>query len=254
MRSRPRVDSTPARRHPFAFRLSVSIGWLVVVGTFFALGYLLAGHDTEQAAARIQSLQMERDRLTEALAAEREAQVRLQRSHLIDREANRAAQHQLASLQQERLRLAKQVTYLQGLLREGGKGVIEVGDFVLGAGTGDGRYDYQFIAHQLVPEFGKSTGTAVVKLKLEEGDAARVVPVEELPESGPGRHPMSFEHFQSFSGTIRLPTDAEPREIVIDILPADDNLLGSSYAFSWRPGGDTAQLPDPAVTDEGATP
>jgi hypothetical protein len=47
---------------------------------------------------------------------------------------------------------------------------------------------------------------------------------------------MAFDHFQSFSGTIRLPADIEARQVVVDIRPANDNLLPASEAFVWRPG------------------
>lgn len=238
------------RRGRFAFRPFVTIGWLLVVATAFALGYFLAGYDVERTLARIQSLQTERDTLSEALAAERETRVRLERSHLIDREARRAVQSQLADLQGERLRLAKQVAYLRGLLHVDGKGVVEVKEFVLTQRGEDGDYDYQFTVNQLIPDFERSVGTAEVSLTVRDATGAiEHVALTDLPGSTEGHHDMAFDHFQSFSGTIHLSPNVDARQVVVDIQPANDNLIESSEAFVWRPrAGSAATLPPVAET------
>jgi hypothetical protein len=226
--------SARGRKGPFAFRLLVTVGWLIVIGSAFVLGYLLAGHDAKEAAVRIQTLQTERDALSEALAAERDAHVRLERTHLIDREAKRAAQSKLAELQRERLYLAKQVAYLQGLIRDGEVGAVEVREFTLTEGEGAGEYRYNFTVDQLVPEFGRSEGSAIVKVVLQRNGERETVPLADLPGSSSGQHNVSFDHFQTFDGTIRLPAEANPREIIVDIEPGNNNLMRSSEAFAWR--------------------
>lgn len=231
------VEPAHPRRGPFAFRLFVTVGWLTVIGAAFAAGYLLADYDADRAMARIQALQTERDSLSEALVGARDAHIRLERSHLIDREAKRAAQAQLADLQAERLRLAKQVTYLRGLVREGSAGVVEVKEFMLTQSGDDGVFDYQFIVTQLVPEFGRSEGTAVVKLSVRRGEEVEILSLSELPGSSSGRHDIGFEHFQSLSGKIRVPSGLEPLQVIVDIQPGSDNLISSSDSFAWRAGG-----------------
>ena len=247
------LDSERHRRRRFAFRPFVTLGWLLVVATAFALGYFLAGYDVERTLARIQALQTERDTISEALAAERDTRVRLEQSHLIDQEARRAVQGQLAELQGERLQLAKQVAYLRGLLHVDGKGVVEVKEFVLTKRAEEGDFDYQFTVNQLIPDFERSVGTAEVSLVVRDGsDDSKTVMLTDLPGSTDGRHDMAFDHFQSFSGTIRLPTDVEAREVIVDIRPANDNLLPSSEAFVWRPGeGSATTLPPVADVNVG---
>lgn len=239
------------RKGPFAFRLLVTVGWLIVIGSAFVLGYLLAEHDAKEAAVRIQALQTERDALSEELAAERDAHVRLERTHLIDREAKRAAQSKLAELQRERLYLAKQVAYLQGLIREGEVGAVEIREFTLSEGSDATEYRYNFTVNQLVPEFGRSEGEAVVKVVLERAGERVTVPLTELPGSSSGRHPMSFDHFQTFEGTIRLPSEASPREIIVDIEPGNNNLMQSSEAFAWRARDIGAPNLAPILEEEG---
>jgi len=250
MRPKASVRSARRRRGRFAFRPFVTIGWLVVVGTAFALGYFLAGYDVERTLARIQVLQTERDTFSEALAAERDTRVRLERSHLIDREARRAVQSQLAELQGERLRLAKQVAYLRGLLHVDGKGIVEVKEFVLTKRDEDREFDYQFTVNQLIPDFERSEGTAEVKLVVSDGDDTRTLALADLPGSTDGRHNMAFDHFQSFSGTIRLPKDVEVQRVIVDIRPANDNLLPSSEAFAWRLGEGIGTTLTPVATTD----
>lgn len=225
------------RRHgrgPLAFRPFVTIGWLAVLAATFSAGYLLAGYDSDQALMRIQRLQNERDHLVDALAVERNAHLRLERLHSIDLEAKRVVQAQLADVQAERLRFAKQVIYLQRLMQDGGAGIVEVKEFVLTDAAEAGEFDYRMIVNQLVPEFGRSKGTAIVKLAVRQGDETEILALSDLPGSTSGRHPFSFEHFQSFNGTIRIPPRVKPRYAVVDILPQSDNLVGSSESFTWH--------------------
>ena len=246
------LASARHRRSRFAFRPFVTIGWLLVVATAFGLGYLLAGYDVERTLARIQALQTERDTFSEALAAERDTRVRMERSHLIDREAQRAVQSQLAELQGERLRLAKQVAYLRGLLHVDGKGVVEVKEFVLTTRGEAGDFDYQFTVNQLIPGFERSSGMVEIKLIVRDGDDDKVVALTDLPGSTDGRHTMAFDHFQSFSGTIRLPDGVEAQQIIVDIRPANDNLLPSSEAFAWHASdGSGATLSSVVASDVG---
>jgi hypothetical protein len=245
MGSRGELEGRGRRPGPFAFRLFLTIGWLAVIATAFGLGYLLADHDATQAALRIQALQTERDALSEALASAKEANVRLERSHVIDSEAKRAAQAQLGELQGERLRLAKRVAYLQGLMRNGQTGVVEVKEFLLTEGDQPGLFDYRFTVNQLVPDFRRSQGTAVVKVVLRRDGKRVTLSLSELPGSTSGRHPMAFDFFQTFEGRIQLPPDVEPVEVVVDIEPGNNNLMESSEAFAWHAeiGGAISLLP-----------
>ena len=237
------LEGRGRHRGPFAFRLFLTIGWLAVIATAFGLGYLLANHDATQAALRIQALQTERDALSEALATAKEGRIRLERSHIIDSEAKRAAQAQLAELQGERLRLAKRVAYLQGLMRNGQTGVVEVKEFLLTEGDAPGLFDYRFTVNQLVPDFRPSRGTAVVKVVLRRDGKRVTLPLSELSGSTSGHHPMAFDFFQTFEGRIQLPPDAEPVEVVVDIEPGNNNLMDSSEAFAWHAeAGDAISL------------
>lgn len=213
--------------------LLIGIGWLIVVAAAFVLGYLLAQHDATQAMARIQALQTERDMLSEQLAAQRDAQMKLERSHQIDVEAQRAAQAQILSLERERMRLEQQLTQLRALIGSSGRGVVEVDDLVLRS-LGGGRYHYRLTLGQLVPDFGQTEGAVVLSVVTSAGGERVTTPLTEPSVDGAARHTFAFEHFQVVEGDFRLPDEVEPVELVIEIVPKDDTLLAAQEVVLWE--------------------
>lgn len=242
-----RLDlSGASARRPRPFRLWVTIGWLVVIASAFGVGYALARYDAGVALSRIQALQSEVASVSQDLAATREAHVRLERAHLIDREAKRAAQEQLAELQRDRLQLAKRVAYFQRLLSADGAGVVEVKEVAMTPGGEPGHYHYRLTLSQLLPEIGRSVGTVTLKVAMIEGDERTLRSLDDLPGSSPGRQPMDFEYFQMLDGDIVLPDNAEPEQLIVEIDPSTDRLVGSRASFLWpRPQGvDLLLVPD----------
>jgi hypothetical protein len=213
--------------------LLIGIGWLVVVAAAFVLGYMLAQHDATQAMARIQALQTERDMLSEQLAAQRDARMKLERSHQIDVEAQRAAQSQILSLERDRMRLEQQLTQLRALIGSSGRGVVEVDDLVLRP-LGGGQYHYRLTLGQLVPDFGQTGGEVVLSVVTSAGGERVTTPLIELSADGAGRHAFAFEHFQVVEGDFRLPDGAEPVELIIEIVPTDDTLMASQEVVLWE--------------------
>jgi hypothetical protein len=243
-----RHERSPGR---FGFRLLVTVGWLLVIATAFAVGYVLARHDAGVAMTRIQALQNEAGMLSEQLAETKEAHVRLERAHLIDREAKRMAQQELAELQRERLELAKEVAYLQRLISADDAGVVKVKELALSAGDQPGAYHYRLILSQLVPELGRSTGTVTLKVVMQLDGEEVTRGLDELPGSSPTRHRMGFDYFQSLSGEIVLPENAEPLRLVVDIEPSSERLLRSSDAYLWIGPDDVDERRLPASFDTG---
>lgn len=232
------------RRGVLGSRLVLVAGWLVVIGVAFGLGYALAQHDATVAAARIQALQDESARLSEDLAATKEAHIRLERAHLMDREARRVAQGQLADLQQERLQLAKRVAYLGRLIGDGGRGAVDIKTVELTAGETPRTYRYRLTLSQLAPDVGRSTGRVILSVVLRRDGQDVVEPVSALPGSSGGAQDMDFEHFQVLEGVIQIPEGAVPRRLMVKVEPQGDRLVETSDAFDWevRP---VAEVPSP---------
>jgi len=241
-------DTTPGRvaGRGVGRWLLIGVGWLLIVAAAFVLGYLLAEHDATQAMARIQALQTERDMLSEQLAAQRDARMKLERSHQMDVEAQRAAQAQILSLERERMRIEQQLTQLRALLGSSGRGVVEVDDLVLRPRDGGG-YHYRLTLGQLVPDFGRTEADVVLSVVTAAGGERVVTPLTEVSADGAGRHAVAFDHFQVVEGNFRLPDGADPLEVIIEIVPKDDNLMASQEVVLWDAAlaGGSAGLPPP---------
>jgi hypothetical protein len=214
----------------------LAIGWLAVIAAAFVLGYLLGGHDVGRMQQRIAQLQMDRDQLSESLAAAREQQIRLERSHQVDAAAKQSARESLERLQRERLALAKRTTYLERLIRAGGSGLIEITDFELEPSGPEDHYRFAFTVRQLFPEVGDTSG--VVRLKLEAGGEtidAPLVPGDTTRKEELDHLELEFSHFQHVDGVLAVPAGVEPEALIVEVLPDDDRNIALEESFSWRP-------------------
>lgn len=225
------TEMGPGRKRHGRHWWLVTIGWLAVVATAFVLGYLLAAHDAKRFSARIQALQMERDLLTERLAAQRDAEAKLKRSHQIDVEAQRAARVQISALENERLRLEQRLGYLKALIDAGGRGVVEV-DALVVRPVGEAVFDYRLRLSQLIPTIARTEGEVLLSLVGRQEGKRRITSLADLGEGG--RHAMDFSDVTELTGRFRLPSGLRPESFIVEIVPKDDNLISSRDVTSWK--------------------
>jgi hypothetical protein len=246
-RTQPQVGAgalSAARRRLGGRQWVVGLGWVFMVAVAFLLGYLLAAHDARQSSARIQALQTERDLLTEALAAQRDAEAKLKRSHQMDVEAQRAAQAQITALEAARAGLERRFGHLQALLAATGRGVVDVEGLELSP-VGDGLFEYRVTVSQLAPAVEQTEGELVLSLVSRQDGSLETTPLGRLSDSGAGRHAMSFERIGVFAGRFSPVGVGEPLQIVVEIASTDDNLLSSKSVFPWAAALSTQDRPDP---------
>jgi hypothetical protein len=242
------------RRSRPLFTVLVTIGWLVVLAATFTLGYLVARYGLEEALAELDTLRAEAALLSEEVARGRDERIRLERAHQMDREAKRQAQESLTDLQGERLLLQKRLSYLQRLVRDGSKGVVVVKEVRLAPGDESGRYRFDLILSQLVPQDFRSKGTAQISVVVSRDDKEQSLTLDELPGSTSAAIPFDFEHFQFVSGEIVLPGGAVPERFVVEIEPSGELLSSSSEAFLWPDNPECAGVNlNPAVSAEELT-
>ena len=190
-----------------------------------------------QADQEVAGLQRELQAALENVDKLRQQVVALERSAQIDREANQRVQEDLKKLQDERLALEKEVTFLHRLISEGDAGAVTIRDFKL-VGTGKPReYRYSFTVSQLVKNFGMSTGQILLTVIGDKGGAAQELTLKELTDSRRAHHDMKFRHFQNVEGTIRLPEQFSADNLVVRIKPTTKKLLPASETFAWAVGG-----------------
>ncbi len=227
--------------------LLVALGWCTVIAITFVFGYQLAYHDTAGAQLTIQALQRDNERLSSALESTQDEVIRLERAHRIDLDAKRLAQEQLGRLQQERLDLLKQVSYLERLVRNGGAGILQIQEFRLLATQQPEQFTYRFTVAQLIPGFGESAGEVRVLIAANQDEELQTQ-IAQLDSGGAAHHQMRFEHFQQFQGTIVVPEALDPQGLKIELEPSTRNLMASSTTFPWQPERiETTALPAQAL-------
>lgn len=252
MRRAARLEVTRYRgRGRWLSRSLLALGWVVVIGSAVASGYWLGHHDSASALMALETLRNDVARLSEEVAQGRADRVRLERSHQMDREAKRQAQQALAELQEERLLLTRRVSYLQRLVREGGKGVVEVKEFQVTPTEVPGRYAFQVVFSQLVPQNGRTRGRARISLVVTRKGEETTLSLDALRGSSPATTVLDFEHFQAVSGVIELSKGVEPQRILIDVEPEGESMAASAEVFLWP--GETDAMSSPCRVPEDGT-
>lgn len=244
-----------ARRGGRSFiRFAVSLAWLALMGVAVAMGYWLARHDALSAQANLETLRNDVAILSGEVARARAERVRLERAHQMDREAKRQAQQALVELQQERLLLTKRVAYLQRLVRDGQDGIVEVKDLQVTPTDTPGRYAFQLVLSQLVPQSGRTKGRVSIYLVVSRDGEERKRSLDAFEGSSPGSTAVDFEYFQAVSGTILVADGDEPRRIVIEIEPEGESVAASSEVFLWPSRADGSLTPCPIPVDDALAP
>ncbi len=177
----------------------------------------------------------ERDRLRGDLTALDQQRIMLERTAQIERETNRSLADQLKQAQDERLSLSKEGSYLRRLIQEGGKGAVRIHDLRLSTEKTPRTFHYAFTVTQLVQDFGTAKGRVEIHVDgQQDGEPVRL-PLDQLPDADPKQHTMDFEYFQNIQGTVVLPDGFEPRSLVVEIKPDNEQLIPTSESFPWTP-------------------
>jgi hypothetical protein len=224
-------------------------GCLVLTAAVFGLGYALGQTQLKQVTVRVADLQFQAARLSEQLAAAEEAVVRLERSHLVDRETKRSAQERLKSLQAERLQLAKRNVYLRGLVREGATGTLHVADVFMEKAPSPGEYRYRITLIRSGAELKRFSG--VVRLRVAIGDDDAEAMFDSRQQFEVASHNVDFLHLENLRGTITYPAGAKTVALAVKVFDAEGREQLASFTFNWV-GGDEL-LPSPDDRQKSAT-
>ncbi|NEX21192.1 hypothetical protein G3480_12855 [Thiorhodococcus mannitoliphagus] len=228
-----------------SFRLLAAGAFTLAVAATFLIGFEFGGGGVTAAVSGVATpdslrvhLLKERDTLRALLGESERQRVILERAAQIDAEARKVLQGELKQAQDARLELNRELTYLKRLVQKGGKGAIQVYDMRLSRGGGPREYLYSFTVTQLVPGFGRSTGSVSLALKGAREGASLSLGLTDLPSADPELLGMDFEHFQNFQGVIEIPEDFAPESIVVSIEPKSKLLLPTSVVFPWELSAD----------------
>jgi hypothetical protein len=209
---------------------------LILLGGVAWLAYKQGGSSLAQGFARLQSgldhvqtLEEERNQLRRELAMVKQAAE-------VDREALIAVRDQIKQLQDERLKMEEELTFLRGIVSTSSKQqVLRVQNFKLEPGLEAQQFVYKFSVSQVI------NSGRVVKGKIEmtvtglQDGQAKQLKLEALSVEKLSSHKMRFRYYQNVEGKLHLPAGFEPATIKIDVKPSSSKLKPVSESYNWSP-------------------
>lgn len=238
--------SLVVKPHSRKRRWLTALGALVVLPAMGAglyyLGSQQAGYDRllvaqERAAmeARIQELELERDRLRDRVAL-------LERSSQMDREAYDKLDQTLKGLQAELLELREEVAFYRGIVspRQASAG-LRVERFRVepqaGSGEGPRLYHYNLVLTQVLKNDRTARGVVMVTVEgVQDGRPTAYALHRLTPDTKDKKKlPFRFRYFQKFEGDLILPAGFTPRTVKVEVRPRRGKAFVESFPWPAQP-------------------
>jgi hypothetical protein len=232
------IDSRPTGRLGIALLLL-----LVALGSWGYLALDLA--QEERAPAQIAVApppaqspeevdQLERQRATLAHeSAELEQQLRiLTKNRQAESEAVLQAQSEIRQLQSENAQLRSQVAFLSQLFG-GDDGPIDISDLALSRAD-ESSFRYWFKVSRTNAGDNMLTGQVRIQVRGRLDNEERYFSLSDLSADDRDGHRLGFRHFQEIDGTLELPQNFVPEELLVIVVPDDKATGGARRQFEWR--------------------
>jgi predicted DNA-binding protein with PD1-like motif len=218
---------------PYWIRLSLLL--LLLAGVAW-MAYKQGGSSLAQGFARlqsgmdhVQSLEQERNDLRRELAMVKQAGE-------VDREALLAVREQIKKLQDERLKMEEELTFLRGIVSTSSKKqVLRVQNFKLEPGFEAQQFIYKFTVSQVINSGSVVKGRIEVAIMGLQGGHSKLLKLEQMSDEKLSSHKMRFRYYQNVEGKIQLPADFQPASITINVKPSSTKLKSVSESYSWSP-------------------
>ncbi|MES9971771.1 MAG: DUF6776 family protein [Candidatus Thiodiazotropha sp.] len=218
---------------PHWLRLSLLI---LLLGGVAWLAYQQGGSSIAQGFARLQSgmdhvksLEQERNDLRRELAMVKQAGD-------VDRQALLAIRDQVKKLQDERLKMEEELTFLRGIVSTSTKKqVLRVQNFKLEPGLEAQQFIYRFSVSQVINSGSVVKGKIEVAVMGLQDGRSKLLKLQELSDEKLSSHKMRFRYYQNVEGKVHLPAGFQPASITIDVKPSSAKLKPVSESYNWSP-------------------
>ncbi|MEJ1353789.1 MAG: hypothetical protein ROD09_18895 [Candidatus Sedimenticola sp. (ex Thyasira tokunagai)] len=225
----------------------IKVLWVLLLSALLLslLSYYGGGNSVHQQvagssdqASRVKALEQKQSVLEAERQALRKQVALLERSGQIDREAALQLGVELKSEQEERIKLAHELSLLKRIVSssvttEG----LYVQGFKLDKKAGKNRYHYRFTVSQALKDAGTATGWIHIEVEGERGEVVSTLSLQELSDGGSEKLKMRFRHFQDIDGEISLPEGFLPRSMIVNIKPTNKKLPPLEKRFDWLVAG-----------------
>lgn len=223
---------SPARRLGLLVIFSVAMS--VVFWFVFDFGRSRAGFDAEEAAQRVQMLELRIKQLTKDNVDLSEKAALLERSSGVDREAYGKIEKTLRALQDENYALKQQSSVLQSIVGAGAAAEsVRVQQFKIIKGSGAGKYRYRLALMQVEHVNRAIKGSVTFALEGVQGGADKVLTINGGPGSTLAIQPFAFKTFQNLDGDFVIPQNFEPQRLKVSIDTPGKNPSHFDKIFTW---------------------
>lgn len=234
MSSRHSLIVKPYR--PWRYRAAIAVLLVLAVA---AVGYAYY-RGLADGGYLYQEAQAERQGLEEALAETREENRRLrervavlERAREVEENSQEALQEELVALQDEIMELREELTFYRGIVSpEDGASGLRVQNFSINPGAEEGLYHYRLMLVQALRHDERVEGDVTLEIRgVRDGEETRLTLSDVA--AGSGELDFGFRYFQDFDGSLRLPEDFLPRDVVVRAQPATPGRNPHEETFEW---------------------
>lgn len=234
---RPKMKKLVVRHHN-PVRLTVVLVGLALTAVLVGWGLLeyaraRAGFDFDTLREEAQLLNDTNERLRITIAGLREQQAVLERSHQIEREADKQLEETVAGLQEEISELKGELAFYRGIVTPGeSSGGLRVQAFEVGDNGLERGYRYKLVLTQVLKNDTVVRGRADVSIEGTQEGRMTALDLAKLG-GGKGDLEFKFKYFQNFEGDFQLPAGFSPHRVVVKVTPRDMRNKPVEKMFNW---------------------
>lgn len=212
--------------------IAALLGWVIWLA--FDFGRYRAGFDSNIVGERSAVL---RDRVEELDDENKELRQRLaviERGEQIDVKAAAESRKQFKELQDERMRLEKEVSFLRSVVSpDQTEQGLQVQDFKLVSGAGGDEYRFQFTLTRSKKGKKAVKGDVAVSLSgVQDGQILHMA-LSDVTADKKDKIKFQFKNFQTLKGIVRLPDGFAPDSLILDIHPKSRGFDKFVRSFDW---------------------
>lgn len=238
MSSRHSLIVKPYR--PWRYRAAIAVLLVLAiaaVGYSYYRGLADGGYLYQEAQAEREGLE---DSLSETREENRQLRQRvavLERAREIEENSQEELQDELVSLQDEIMELREELTFYRGIVSpEDGESGLRVQNFSINSGAEEGLYHYRLMLVQALRHDERVEGGVSLEIRgVQDGEEVRLDLADVA--AGSAELEFAFRYFQDFDGSLRLPEDFAPRDVVVRAEPSTPGRDAYEETFEWPENG-----------------
>lgn len=222
---------------PWRKRAAVLLAALLVVACGwggYEYGRYAGGFDVRDARARERELQQRIDELVQDNRRLKAEHTTATRGAEIDKSAAESVRASLAQTQQELLESREELAFYRSIVAPGEVAPgLHIQRFRLTPGESQGYFGYELVLTQAMNKRRSISGSADLRV-IGQLDGKQVTyALSDLADADLNKLNFKFKYFQSFEGSLRLPSTFDPQSVTIVVRPSGKKAKAVRESYKW---------------------